>query len=177
MLYWHFRNFQCILCSFFRKKINPTEIISRKFFANPWDTDWGNSIQAGRFFTYTDAARWEIAGSLGFLKQSWKKKWVVIIGGQKIIYRHPVRIFKFFNLNMRILGWDDKWFYAAHKFEQKSKTCCVSFTKIGLRTNGKLFSPIQAFQQIGFEQIIPPQWLLKHFQNDLETIQEMESAF
>ncbi|MBS1983029.1 MAG: thioesterase family protein [Bdellovibrionales bacterium] len=117
MLYWHFRNWQCLLVALFKPKIAaPTLPVTKHFWANPFDSDWLHSIQAGKFFTYTDAARWELAVRSGFLGPAIKNRWVVILGGQKIIYRRPVRIFRRFSLTMQFVGWDDKWIYATHVF-------------------------------------------------------------
>ena len=170
MLYWHFRNIQCILAGLFKRKILPTESVVKTFWANVFDTDYLNSIQAGRYFTYSDAARWELAVRMGFLKLEIRNKWVVIIGGQKIIYGRPIRTFRRFSITMRITGWDDKWIYVAHAFRQRDKICVVSFSKIGLRSAKGLVSPIEVFEQMGHEHIVPPPWVTKHFQDDLETL-------
>ena len=175
MLYWHFRILQCILMSFFKSKVRPDQTLTSTFWANPFDSDWMNSIQAGRFFTYTDAARWEIAVRMGFMKLALRKKLIVILGGQRIIYRRPVRIFRRFNIVMRLTGWDEKWMYAAHSFEQSGKVCCVSLSKVGLRTKEGLHSPIKALEELGYRQIIPPEWVLEHFKSDLETLETIRS--
>ena len=175
MLYWHFRNIQCLIAALFKSRITPTETITKHFWANPFDSDWLQGLQAGRYFTYTDAARWEIAARLGFLKMSLQKKLVLIIGGQKIIYRRPVRIFRRFRLHLRILGWDEKWLYAAHTFEQGGETKCLLFTKIGLRQKRKLYSPILALEELKHRQQIPPQWILDQFQNDANLLKAEES--
>jgi acyl-CoA thioesterase FadM len=175
MLYWHFRNLQCIVVALFKPRLSrPTAPLTKTFWANPFDSDWMNSIQAGRYFTYTDAARWELALRAGFLKPALKNKWVVILGGQKIIYRRPVKLFRSFKITMQFVGWDDKWLYAAHVFHQKNDVKCVSFTKIGLRGPGKkLVSPHEVFRSMGHTQTQEaPHWVLKHFESDVETLQE-----
>ena len=170
MLYWHFRNIQCVIAALFKPRVSPKETLTKTFWANPFDSDWLNSIQAGRFFTYTDAARWEIAVRLGLLKLLWQNHLVAILGGQKIIYRRPVAIFRRFKLVMKVVGWDDKWLYVAHYFNQSGQAKCVVFTKIGLRSKEGLYSPITVFNDMGHSQIHPPTWLLKYFQDDLETL-------
>jgi acyl-CoA thioesterase FadM len=176
MLYWHFRNFQCILIGLFMPRLkDPSLPITRRFFANPFDSDWLNSIQAGRFFTYTDAARWELALRAGFLKPALKNKWVVILGGQKIIYRRPVRIFRSFDLTLQFVGWDDKWLYAAHVFRQGGEVKCTSFTKIGIRARGKLVSPTEVLTQMGHAAPnVPPESVLRHFNQDIETLETIQ---
>jgi acyl-CoA thioesterase FadM len=172
MLYWHFRNFQCILLSLFKPRlVNPTASITRRFWANPFDSDWLLVVQAGRYFTYTDAARWELAIRGGFLKPALKNKWVVILGGQKIIYRKPIKIFRTFDLTVQFVGWDEKWIYSQHVFRQGGDVKCVSFSKIGLRGNGRLVSPVEVFNKMGFtEVIVPPGDVLQYFSADLESL-------
>jgi len=178
MLYWHFRNIQCISLALFRPKLkSPTDILTLSFWANPFDSDWLSSVQAGRFFTYTDAARWELAVRAGFLKPAFKNRWVVILGGQKIMYRRPLKIFRKFQITMQFVGWDTKWIYAAHVFRQGSDVKCVSFSKIGLRARAGLVNPNSAFAAMGhIETKPPPVWVLRHFQEDLESVQAASKA-
>lgn len=172
MIYWHFRNLQCIFMAFFKPRLaNPRSIVTKTFFANPFDSDWMSSIQAGRFFTYTDAARWELGIRAGFLKPAIKNRWVIISGGQKIIYRKPVKIFRFFQITMQFTGWDDKWLYAAHVFRQDGEVKCVSFTKLGLRVKRKLVNPHEVFGQMGYPGPHPvPEWVMRHFNQDIESL-------
>jgi acyl-CoA thioesterase FadM len=164
-----------LVAAFFRRRLRvPNEIIRKTFFANPFDSDWGQSIQAGRFFTYTDAARWEVAVRIGFLKGAIKNKWVIIMGGQKIIHRRPVRIFRRFTMTIQIVGWDDKWMYAAHAFRQGEELKCVTYSKIGLRGKRGLVSPIEAFHLLGHPHIAPASWVLKHFETDVDAFREAD---
>jgi len=174
MLYWHFRNIQCILLSFFSPRgTSLTQPLSRTFIANPYDSDWFQVVQAGRFFTYTDAVRWELGFRTGFLQAAIKSRWVIIMGGQKIIHRRPIRIFRRFRITYQIAGWDDHWFYAAHVFRQGGDVKAVSFSKVGLRKNGKLLSPETAFAEFGrTEAAPPPTWVYRHFETDRETLEE-----
>jgi hypothetical protein len=172
MLYWHFRNFQCMVYGLLGKRLaNPWVPLVRSFFANPFDSDWFRSIQAGRFFTYTDAARWEIAFRIGFLKPALKNKWVVILGGQKIVYRKPVKIFRKFQLEMKLDGCDDKWFYAVHHFRQDNQLKCVSFSKIGIRGPKGLVNPFEVVKHLGNHEIKRPSLqYMKYFDNDREIL-------
>src|SRR5688572_23978933 len=101
MLYWHFRQIQCILSAWFKKSISPYQPLTKTFIANFFDSDWMNSMQAGRFFTYTDAARWEFGVRMGLVKYLWKNKLVIIMGGQKIIHRRPILLWRKFQLTMK----------------------------------------------------------------------------
>src|SRR5690349_9428000 len=103
MLYWHYRNLTCFLSALFKSRLSPQDSATKAFWANPFDTDWFSSVQAGRFFTYTDAGRWELAVRQGFIRPALKNRWVIIIGGQKIINRRPLRLFRRFTLTMKIL--------------------------------------------------------------------------
>lgn len=172
MLYWHFRNIQCIFSAIFRPRLtDPFQVVTRSFWANPFDSDWLSSMQAGRFFTYTDAARWEMGVRAGFLKVALKNKWVIIMGGQKIIHRRPVRIFRRFELSMQFVGWDDKWLYAAHVFRQGGDLKATSFSKLGFRGHGRLVSPREVFGQLGHaDERFPPSWVMQHFARDVEIL-------
>lgn len=177
MLYWHLRCFQCIITGFFKSKIRPTDVITKNFWANVFDTDWLTTIYAGRFLTYSDASRWELAVRSGLFRFALKKKIVFILGGQKIIHRRPIRIFRRFSLTLQFVGWDEKWMYAAHVYRQNGKVCCVSFAKIGLRKSAVLYSPATAFRELGYNSSTPaPEWVLKQFRGDAEDLSFIESG-
>ncbi len=177
MLYWHFRNLQCILTAFFKSRItDPRTSVTKRFWANPLDSDWLQGIQAGTFFLYTDAARWDLGVRTGFVRAAIRNGWVIVLGGQKIIHRRPVKIFRSFDLQIRFAGWDDKWIYASHVFSQSGEAKCVSFTKIGIRKRGKLLSPVEAFKTMGFaETCPPPKTILNHFADDLDVFAQVSA--
>ncbi len=153
---------------------NPTQVLTRSFWANPFDSDWLRSVQAGRFFTYTDAFRWELAIRSGFFWPALKGRWVVVMGGQKIIYRRPLLIFRRFQLSVQFVGWDDRWIYATHVFRQGGDVKCVSFSKIGLRQFGKLLNPQRAFDAMGHTApLAAPAWVTAYFDQDLERLNQV----
>jgi acyl-CoA thioesterase FadM len=178
VLYWHFRSIQCIVAALFKPRVERTDIILTKTFtANPFDSDWMNSIQAGAFFTYTDSARWELAVRMGFLKAAFQHRWVIIIGGQKIIYRKPVRLFRRFQITMQFTGWDDKWIYCSHVFRQNGEEKAVVLTKAGLRCGGKLLNPHEAFKKLGYAETQPaPAWIIEQFEKDVSLLRECSQA-
>ncbi len=158
----------------FRPRIrDPRTKMTSTFFANPFDSDWMNGIQAGRFLTYTDAARWGLGIRLGLLRPLFKNQWVIISGGQKLIYKRPVKIFRRFQITYQFAGWDEKWIYAAHAFLQGGETKAVVFTKLGLRKKGKLVNPHYVMAAIGFlEKNPPPEWVQKQFSEDVASLHE-----
>jgi acyl-CoA thioesterase FadM len=162
------------LMALFKPRISdPRTKMTSTFIANPFDSDWMNGIQAGRFLTYTDAARWEIGIRVGFLKAILKNRWVIISGGQKLIYKRPVKIFRRFQITYQITGWDNRWIYAAHVFHQRGETKAVVFTKLGLRSRGKLVNPHDVFAATGFmDPSPPPAWVLRQFEDDVTTLEE-----
>jgi hypothetical protein len=178
MLYWHFRNLQCILIGLLGRRLSdPTQTLTKTFWANPFDSDWLSGVQAGRFFTYTDAFRWVLAIRSGFFWPAVKGRWVVVLGGQKIIHRRPVRIFRRFQLSIQFVGWDDRWIYAAHVFRQGGEVKCVSFSKIGLRQFGKLLNPQIAFNAMGHSAPkAPPEWIAQSFDQDLNNFSRADES-
>jgi acyl-CoA thioesterase FadM len=141
------------------------------FWVNPFDSDWFHGIYAGRFLTYTDAARWDLGVRIGFLKHAIRNQWVTITGGQKLIYKRPVRIFRRFQITYQITGWDDKWMYVAHVFKQQGEIKALVLTKLGLRSKGKLTNPHDVFALLGHGgRRPPPQWICEEFKRDLEVL-------
>lgn len=106
-----------------------------------------------------------------------KNKLVVIMGGQKIIYRHPVKLFKTFELAVQFSGWDEKWLYASHCFRQGGKACCISYSKVGFRRAGKLLSPLEAFKLFGLVVgVDKPKWVDSVFEKDLDLFGDVSES-
>jgi acyl-CoA thioesterase FadM len=177
MLYWHFRQIQCIIAALFGARLtDPTTKMTSSFFANPFDSDWMNTIQAGRFLTYTDAARWGIGIRIGFLRAAFRHRWIIISGGQKLIYKRPVKIFRRFQITYQITGWDHKWMYVVHVFRQSGEEKCLVLSKLGFRSRGQLADPHVVFASVGYdERKIPPNWIVSQFAADLDVFKTASS--
>lgn len=173
MFYLYFRTIQCLIYGFFGNKIHPSSVTRRTFFCNFFDTDWFNGMQSGAFFSYTDASRWEVAIRCGFFWPSLKKGWVIIVAGQRVIYRRRLAIFRKFILETQIVGCDDKWIYQVQKFKQKGDTKCIVFSKLGIRAQAKLFSPRQVIQDLGIiDMPLPPLYITQAFSDDLKLYEQ-----
>lgn len=98
-----------MLAAFLKPRMRAAdEVLRQTFVANPFDSDWMNSTYAGGFLTYADAARWGFIIRMGFFGLSLRKRWWTILGGQKIIHRRPVKIFRRVQLEIQLAGWDEK---------------------------------------------------------------------
>jgi hypothetical protein len=129
-------------------------------------------MYAGRFLTYTDAARWELPIRLGFLRPALKHGWVIIMAGQKMVHRRPIRIFRKFEISIQLTGWDEKWFYVRHAFRQKGDTKGMVFSKIGIRNRKGLVAPREIMEAMGYSpDLSPPASMLELFASDLACLE------
>ena len=176
MFYYVLLNVFMIIRGFFKSKINLTDSITLKFRAGILNTDLNMHLQAGQYFTFTDIGRWDFAVRTGLFRHLLKTRTVVMVGGQKIIYRREIPFFKKFLVSMCIAGWDDDFIYAAHVFHRNGKICAVSASKVALVRKRKRISPKLELIRFGYGS--SPEvtdWIQKWFKEDKLNLEDAKS--
>lgn len=93
------------------------------------------------------------------------------MGGQKLIYRKPILLFRKFKILIRLAGWDEKWFYVTHCFIQNDDTKCVVLCRLGIRNSAGLVQPGKIMESLNFSRVkMAPDWILDSFNSDLEIL-------
>ncbi len=106
------------LTGLFRKPLRfpETSILKMKVF--PTDLDIYGHMNNGRYLTLMDLGRMDWAKRVGLLDTAHRKKWSPLVASIMIRYRRPFQVFDSFNLQTRVVGWDDKWLYLEQQFKR-----------------------------------------------------------
>lgn len=98
---------------------------------------------------------------------------------QKIIYRKPLKRWAQFTLKALTVGWDEKWVYHIHKFEQGGEIKAVGITRALIWKKDKLQILQEILQSAGVKDLNkrPPEWVLNLFQNDAHIISGSFGSF
>ncbi len=169
MIYYWFRIFLIFISRNFKKKINPEEELTRTFRVRLLDCDGLRIMTAYKYVIYMDLIRWEMILRSKLFKLIVLKGLAPALSSQKLVYKKPIKRFTKFTIKLKTVGWDNKWVYHVHKFEQNGKIKAIGVTKALLWKKNKqqnlhkvlMGSDINEFNKK------PPEWVLNLFKNDM----------
>ena len=122
-----------------------------KLMVLPQDIDLFIELNNGRYVTLLDLGRFSYGAKVNmgsFLK---KNNWSLTIVGTYNEYRYRLRLFQRFELQTRILGYDENWFYFFQKIVKDGKTHMASVVKFSYTSKKGLVSPKEVTKVMGIE--------------------------
>lgn len=168
MLHYWYLTFRVLFFSLFKKKIDQETAIRLKFFVMPWVCDDFLTMQAGMYFSYTDAGRWEIATRTGFGSYLRRHSIYIYVAGQKVVYFKSIPNLSFFTLDIKVIGHDKDWIYVAQAFRHRGQLSAYILTKLALVQKSKKVSPTEKLIEAGIEPLESGHPLILEFKNDKE---------
>lgn len=155
----------------FWKKITTWEL-SRTRRVNLLDCESFRFMANSKYFYYMDLIRYEVVFRSKLYDNTVKKGMFGVLASQKIIYKTPLKIFKKFDITLKIEGSDEKWVYHRQTFMQNGQVCAIGFTKAGFWKKKKAQDMREIMNNSDPEYIIKPpsNEILSMFENDYETL-------
>jgi acyl-CoA thioesterase FadM len=172
MLYYWYRIIRILIEKNFQKQVDIEAVLSRKFIVRLFDCDGLRVMTAFKYAAYMDFIRWEMIARSRLYNEIVLKGLAPTLGSQKIIYRKPLKRWTRFTLNVHTAGWDEKWVYHIHKFEQKGEIKAVGITRALIWKKDKPQILQEILKNAGVKDLNrkPPDWVLKLFQSDSDII-------
>ena len=173
MLYYWYRIIRILVQRNFQKPVDIEEELTRTFRVRLFDCDGLRVMTAFKYAAYMDFIRWEMIARSNLYKEILLKGLAPTLGSQKIVYRKPLKRWTKFTLRLRTMGWDEKWVYHLHKFEQNGDTKAVGVTRalIWKKDKPQILRQILTNMHVKNLDKKPPDWVLNLFQNDIDIIQ------
>ena len=81
----------------------------------PTDLDMNIHMTNSRYHSFMDLSRVELMVRNGAWARIRKAGLYPVLGSSSIRFRRPIRPLKKFEVTARVLSWDDRWIYIAHK--------------------------------------------------------------
>lgn len=152
----------------FQKQVNINAELSRTFKVRLFDCDGLRVMTASKYPAYMDFIRWELIARTKLFNEIVLKGLAPTLGSQKLIYRRPLKRWTKFKVRLTTAGWDDKWVYHIHKFEQNSEVTTIGVTKALIWKKDKPQILLEILEKSGVDNISnpPPEWVLQMFEND-----------
>ncbi|MDR8391875.1 thioesterase family protein [Aliifodinibius sp. S!AR15-10] len=174
MFYYWYRILRILVSRKFQKQVDINAELTRTFRVRLFDCDGLRVMTASKYPAYMDFIRWELIARTKLFNEIVLKGLAPTLGSQKLIYRKPLKRWTKFTVRLKTAGWDDKWVYHIHKFEQNSEVKAIGVTKALIWKKDKPQILLEILENAGVDNIInpPPEWVLQLFNNDSDIISE-----
>lgn len=173
MIHYWFIIIKILVLRNFQSSLEAGETFKRTFKVRLFDCDGLRVMTAWKYPAYMDFMRWELIARSKLYRAIVKRGLAPTLGSQKIIYRKPLKLWTKFDVVLKTAGWDDKWVYHIHKFEQDGELKAIGVTRalIWKRDVPSVLSEIM--QEVGISQMKEPHlWILELFNKDSEIISD-----
>jgi acyl-CoA thioesterase FadM len=172
MFYYWYRIVKILIARNFQKQVDIEAEFTRTFSVRLFDCDGLRVMTAFKYATYMDFIRWELIARSKLYNEIILKGLAPTLGSQKIVYRKPLKLWTKFKVRLTTVGWDEKWIYNVHKFEQGGEIKAIGITRALIWRKDKPQILMEILRNIGVTNLEknPPEWVLKIFQNDKEII-------
>lgn len=113
----YFRLIYMLIASFFKERL-PSALStgSLYFHVLPTDLDLNGHMNNGRYLTIMDIGRMDFVLRVKLAGYVIKNGYLPVLSSAKMRYRIPLMPFEEYELQTRILCWDDKWVFMEQRF-------------------------------------------------------------
>ena len=173
MFYYWYRIVWILIARKFQSQVDIEEELTRTFRVRLFDCDGFRVMTAFKYAAYMDLIRWEMIARSKLFNEILPKGLAPTLGAQKIIYRKPLKLWTKFTLRLQTMGWDEKWVYHIHKFEQSGEVKAIGITRALIWKKDKPQILREILQNIAVKNLDkkPPEWIANLFNTDTDIIQ------
>lgn len=124
-----FRLIWITLFSRFRSRCEILGPCRTPFRVAPTDLDVLRHMNNGKYLSIMDLARVDLMVRSGLLRILEKNGFYPVVVAETIKFKKSLKLFTRFEIETRVLGWDEKAFLLEQKFLQKDETIAVAFVR------------------------------------------------
>ena len=126
-----------LIASFFRPRIRDILGVSTlRMRVQPNDLDLNGHMNNGRYPSLMDLGRLDLVLRSGLLRLMLREKSVPVLASVQIRFRIGMNVFEPFDLQTRVICWDEKWVYMEQRFVLVSGLKAGSVAAIALVKGG-----------------------------------------
>ncbi len=176
MIFFWYRAFWILISRNFRKPIEIQNGFQNSFRVGLFDCEGFRVMSAFKYANYVEYNRWEFAVRSPLFKEILRNKCTTATASQKFIFRKPLKFWSKFKLNVKTVGWDDKWIYNLQIFTQNSEimAICISKSLVWKKDKPQVLSEILKNIGINEAEQKPPLWFMASFMEDNLILKEIE---
>ncbi len=138
------------------RRLPPLGTSTLRFTVLPHDLDLNGHMNNGRFATIMDLGRVDVGVRVGLLGTTLRRRWLPVIGNLMIRFRRSLPPFARYELQSRVIGWDDKWFVFEQRFVRRGELCAIAHVRAVFRGRGRTIPPAEVLAAAGLDATSPP---------------------
>ncbi len=145
-----------------RRQVSILDASSLPMTVMPNDLDFNGHVNNGRFLTLADVGRMDFVLRSGAAKAAFRMRALPIVGDSLAKFRRDLKLFERFELQTRLLGWDDKWTFMEHRFLRHGRVLGVVVIRGLFRGPQGPVAPGDFLTAMGLQATSPalPDWVL-----------------
>lgn len=105
-----------LLTAWRRRQVSILETSSLRMRVMPNDLDFNGHVNNGRFLTLADVGRMDFVLRSGAARAAFRMRALPIVGDSLAKFRRDLKLFERFDIETRLIGWDEKWTFMEHRF-------------------------------------------------------------
>lgn len=100
------------------------------FRVTPTDLDLLGHVTNSKYLAIMDLARIDLMMRSGWWRKFKHQGWYPVVAGQTITYRKSLKLGQAFEVESRILGMDNHWFYVQQIFRRGDTVCAHALVRV-----------------------------------------------
>lgn len=120
-----FRLIWMLLTVRWRKRAGVLDVTTLRMTVLPNDLDFNGHVNNGRYLTLADVARMDFVLRSGAARVALGLRARPIVGDAMAKFRRDLRLFERYDIETRMLGWDEKWSFMEHRFVRQGRVLGV----------------------------------------------------
>ncbi len=133
------------------------EVCSTPFRVWPTDLDVLRHMNNGVYLSLQDLARLDYMIRMKAADIVEKRGWYPVVASETIRFRMSLKCFQKFEIQTRLISWDDKYLYLEHKFVSRGEVVALGMIRARfLKKLGGSVSPDDLLQALGLQTKRPP---------------------
>ena len=160
-MYPYLRLCQTLIKAKYGSSLNIDEVSVLKMRVFLSDIDFYPELNNGRHLTLMDMGRLDLAVRTGLMRVVHKHKWGFVVAGASVRYRHRLKAFKRFQLNTRVVGLDERWFYFHQYTIRKGNIHSSALVRAGITSHQGIVPVKKVLDALGAFDWNPglPEWV------------------
>lgn len=139
-----------------RPAVSILEPCRTPFRVMPTDLDVLRHVNNGVFLSLMDLARVDLITRAGLVSPINARRWYGVVAAETIRFRRSLTLFQRFEIETRVLGWDDKAFVLEQRFIRGDEEVASALVRVRfLARDGKKVTPSEIIALSGL-QLAPP---------------------
>ena len=112
-----------------RSRLTMWDTAVTPFRVMPSDLDLLGHVNNSKYLAIMDLARIDLMMRSGWWSTLRRKGWYPVVAGQTITYRKSLKLGQRFEVESRVLGMDERWFYVQQVFRSEGVVCAHAMVR------------------------------------------------